>query len=165
MVIAAFTTLFAKTGQQIGFAYVQKNVSLNMRTVLYEKVLRKEIGWHDKRDNSSGVIGTMLNSEVNSLSAVTIDVAAAYLEGGAGIFIGFAIGFFFSWPIVLCVMGIAPIMMMGSKVGNKVKLKQYNMIKGEQKENNEADILMSDSIANYKTVASIANYGILLQEF
>jgi len=87
-----------------------------MRTKLYERVLHKEIGWHDDRDNSSGVIGTMLNSEVNSLSAVTIEVAAAYIEGGAGISIGFMIGFIYSWPIVLCVMGIAPIMMLGNKV-------------------------------------------------
>jgi len=46
-----------------------------------------------------------------------------------------------------------------------VKMKQFNIQLDGKKENNEGDILMSDSIANYKTVASIANYGVLIKEF
>ena len=89
-----------------------------IRQKIYGSVLRKEIGWHDDRDNGPGVIGKMLNADVGTLSAITIEVTAAYMEGFFGLAIGLGLGFYFSWPITLCVMGIGPIMMISGKVGH-----------------------------------------------
>lgn len=39
------------------------------------------------------------------------------------------------------------------------------MINEEKEENREADILLADAVANFKTVASIANEKIIVESF
>ena len=63
----------------------------------------------------------MLNAEINQLVTVVIETSAANAEGFLGLFIGVGIAFAFSWPITLCIFGIAPFMMISSKVGHRVK--------------------------------------------
>jgi len=92
-----------------------------MRKSLYESILRKDITWHDNRENSQGVIGNMLNAEVGSLSSIAIEVAAANIEGLSGVFCGLVFAFIFSWPMVVAIFCVAPFMILGNKVGTKVK--------------------------------------------
>lgn len=51
-----------KAMQRAQFSVIEKNLNASMRSILYDKILRKDMGWHDDRNNSSGVIGTMLNA-------------------------------------------------------------------------------------------------------
>lgn len=136
-----------------------------MRKIFYESVLRKSMAWHDDRANSAGVIGNILNAQVNSLSNVAITVTAARLEGFGGVLVGVIAALVFSWPIALVLVAIAPLMLISSKIANKVKHKQYGLLQVQEKELKEADILLSDSISNFKTVASIAHQQILVDKF
>ena len=63
----------------------------------------------------------MLNAEVSSLSAVAIEVAAANIEGFGGILCGLIFACIYSWPMVVAIFCVAPLMMIGSKVGSRVK--------------------------------------------
>ena len=149
----------------MGYAFIQKNISTGMRDSLYTSVLRKDLGWHDQKENSSGVISTMLNAQINQMSTVVIETSASNLEGFAALLVGLVFAFIFSWPIVVAIFLVAPLMLISSKVGHTVKQKQWGIQKGEQKEQKEGDILLSDSIVNFKTVASIANHEILVDRF
>lgn len=113
--------LFSKTLQQTGFALVNKAVSYAVRKSLYSSVLRKSIAWHDDRENAAGVIGNMLNAQVNTLVNVAITVAASYCEGLSGIFLGLVLALVFSWPIALAIICIAPLMLCSSKMASRVK--------------------------------------------
>jgi len=119
----AFLLFFFKGFQQVGFAFVHNYLGRTMRMNIYEAVLRKSMSWHDEKANSSGVIGNMLNAEVNSLTTVAIDTMAAQIEGFGGILVGLAFSLAFSWPISLAILCIIPLMMISSKVGNRVKHK------------------------------------------
>jgi hypothetical protein len=83
--------------------------------------MRKDLSWHDNRNNSQGVVGNMLNAEVGSLSAVAIEVTAANIEGFSGILCGLIFAFIYSWPIVVAICCVAPLMLLGNKVGTRVK--------------------------------------------
>lgn len=128
-----------------------------MREKVYGSIMRKEMAWHDRRENASGVLGVMLNSEVNGLGTVIIQTTSAYFEGYGAILIGLAIGLIHSWPIVVAICIVCPLIMISNSVGTKVKQRQWGMIVGEEKEDKEADIILADTIANWKTVASMAN--------
>jgi len=56
-------------------------------------------------------------------------------------------------------------MMISSKIADRVKQKQYGLLQVQEKELKEGDILLSDSISNFKTVASIAHQQILVEKF
>lgn len=92
-----------------------------MRKALYTSVMRKDISWHDNRNNSKGVLGNMLNAEVSSLSSVAIEVTASNIEGFSGIFCGLIFSLIYSWPMVLAIFCVAPFMIISNKVGTRVK--------------------------------------------
>ena len=83
--------------------------------------MRKDLAWHDDRMHSQGVIGNMLNAEVGSLSAVAIEVTAANIEGFSGILCGLVFALYYSWPIVCAICAVAPLMLLGNRVGTRVK--------------------------------------------
>ena len=127
--------------------------------------MRKDISWHDNKLNSQGVIGNMLNAEVGSLSSVAIEVNAASIEGFSGILCGLIFSLIYSWPIVCAIFCVAPFMVVGNKVGTRVKQKMWGLIQDDKKGEKDADILLADSIANFKTVASIANEHKLIKTY
>lgn len=64
MVLCAFGIFCGKSLTVVLFSRVGQNIVSNVRQELYENVLRKEIGWHDDRKNSAGVMTATLASDV-----------------------------------------------------------------------------------------------------
>ena len=64
MAISATSIFITKTFTITFFSRLGNNIISGVRKELYESVLRKEIGWHDNRDNSSGVVTSTLASDV-----------------------------------------------------------------------------------------------------
>ena len=59
------TSIFvSKTFSVTFFSRIGNNIIGGVRKELYASVLRKEIGWHDNRDNSAGVVTSTLASDV-----------------------------------------------------------------------------------------------------
>ena len=106
--------------------------AIAFRGVKVGNAIAKSINWHDDRANSAGVIGNMLNAEVNSLANVAITVAAAYMEGIGGILVGLILALIFSWPIALAILCIAPLMLASSKIASRVKAKQYSLLQTQE---------------------------------
>jgi len=96
---------------------------------------------------------------------VAIDITAMTLEGVGGILIGLAIALVLSWPIALIIVGMAPIMMIGSKVGTRVKMKQWNMVQTQKEGTKTAEVIIGDAITHFKTVASIANHTLIVDNY
>ena len=165
MLSIAFISAMSKTAQQAGFSIVQKNVGSEIRRQLYTSIMEKHIGWHDDRNNASAVIQAKLNHEVNSLSALTCEALAAQIEGYGGILLGLVIAFIYSWPIACAILCVMPLMACGSKVGTSVKMKMHGLVLSQKKQYKDGEILQQDSISNFKTVASIANTGVLIRQY
>ena len=79
-------------------------------------MLRKEVGWHDDRSNSSGVITATLASDVQLLSGASSEGMASIVEATAAFFWGLALAFYFSWPVACVGIVLGPIMAIGSYI-------------------------------------------------
>jgi len=64
MCIGSCFLFVAKAGSIICLSRVSENITENIRKDLYTAVLRKDLGWHDDRNNSSGVMTATLASDV-----------------------------------------------------------------------------------------------------
>jgi len=65
LMLAGATFIFVtKTFSQVFLNYVAENVTSGVRKDLYQAMIRKHIGWHDDRENSSGVLTATLSSDV-----------------------------------------------------------------------------------------------------
>ena len=49
---------------KFSFGVVGENITLRMRHLLYSSIVKKHMGWFDNRDNASGIITSVLASDV-----------------------------------------------------------------------------------------------------
>jgi ABC-type multidrug transport system fused ATPase/permease subunit len=131
------------------FGYVSENITMNMRRDVYTSVLRKHMGWHDVRTNNSGVITAILSRDCGALQGLTAEVVGMYLECFGCMGAALAIAFYFSWPMAIIGAVICPLMIVGEMLAVGAST---GVSRSDKKA--EADLLCSDAIANFKTVAS-----------
>jgi len=77
MLFSSILLFIAKGGSGIFLARVAENVIAGVRTDLYNSIVRKNIGWHDDRMNSAGVMTATLASDVQLLNGVSAEGKAA----------------------------------------------------------------------------------------
>ena len=64
MVGCCILLFITKSSSTILLSRVAEKVVQGVRKDLYQAILRKNIGWHDERENSSGVMTATLSSDV-----------------------------------------------------------------------------------------------------
>ena len=146
---------------KVCFAVVGENITLNIRSDMYEKVLSKHLGWHDAQDNAAGILSSILASDVQLLNGASSEAIAVMAQGAFCLIWGVIIGFYFSWKVALVALAITPFMTVGGAIQAKID-KQDNF---ENKEAKEADLLANDCIANYRTVSSFGVGDQIVNQF
>ncbi len=63
MFLSAILMFFTMTTQKGSFGIIGENITLKMRYKLYSSIMRKHMGFFDKRENSPGVLTTTLANE------------------------------------------------------------------------------------------------------
>lgn len=104
----------AATVRGVFFGYVGETITLNMRSDVYNSVMRKHMGWHDIRTNNSGVITSIMAGECSQLQGLSTDAIGVILECIASLGFAIAIGFYFSWPMALIALCLTPFMALGA---------------------------------------------------
>lgn len=80
MVAVAISLFFFKGGSGLLLAHVAAEVLLGVRTDLYNAFMRKDIGWHDLRENSAGILTSTLASDVQLLNGISSDQLQVTIE-------------------------------------------------------------------------------------
>ena len=80
MFVGAIAIFFSKGLSSILFALIGDNISFNVRSRLYASILRKHIGWHDDKNNSSGVMSATLASDASNLQGASAEGKAIQIE-------------------------------------------------------------------------------------
>ena len=173
MLVGAIIIGFTKGAAMICLSRVSENVICGMRRDLYENIIQKDIGWHDDKNNSSGVMTSTLASDVQLLKGVSSEGLSAQIEGGVALLAGLVMTGIFSWPMLLVGIAITPLILICGVIQQKAD--QENMMDMKQEKGSDdlelsadekkSKVLQSDAIQNYKTVASFGNDQILLSEF
>ena len=151
MLILAGVVFCSATLRQIFFGYVGENITENIRKDVYQATMRKHMGWHDIRTNNAGVINAVLAGECTQLQGITTEQIGVILECVFSLGFAIAIGFYFSWPMALIALCLTPLTVIGSALTTE---SDQGIKRDEKKE--ESDLLASDAIANFRTVASFA---------
>jgi len=149
--VLSFCTGF---GQKFSFGVVGENITLNVRDKLYRSILKKNIGWFDRRDNAPGVLTGVLASEAQTLNGASTEGTAVMIESFCAMICGIVIGFIYSWRVALVALACSPFMMLGGAINAKF---QAGMDSGSEEQYKSANLLAGDAIMNYRTVASFAH--------
>jgi ABC-type multidrug transport system fused ATPase/permease subunit len=71
--LIGIVTAIAGTLSKAFFAVTGENITLHVRMNLYASILRKNLGWHDLRQNSTGILTGVLSRDVGFLNAVSTE--------------------------------------------------------------------------------------------
>lgn len=119
MIIGSIVIFISKAIGGIMLSKVSENITGKVRQDLYESILRKDIGWHDHRDNSAGIMTGTLASDVQLLNGVSSEGLGAQIEGFFAVMTGLVVGFILSWPLALVMLAMLPIFLICGAIQQK----------------------------------------------
>jgi len=93
----AIVCFFGNFFSKLSFMFVGENITLNMRKETYFKILSKHIGWHDNRENASGILTGVLAKDAAALNGASLEGLSIIIESIAAISAGLVAGFLLSW--------------------------------------------------------------------
>jgi ATP-binding cassette subfamily B (MDR/TAP) protein 1 len=120
MFICSLVDLVAVFVQRFSFGVIGENITLNIRFSLYASLLKKNIGWFDLRENSAGVLTSVLASEAQVLNGASTEGLAVICETSFALLSGIIMGFVFSWKISLVALACVPFMVIGGAINAKI---------------------------------------------
>ncbi len=119
MFFCAIVSLVAVFIVRFAFGVVGENITLNIRNSLYGSILKKDIGWFDRKENAAGIITTVLASDASALNGASTEGLGIMLESSFGLGCGVVIAFIFSWKLSLVALACCPLMVIGGAANAK----------------------------------------------
>ncbi|KAK6140457.1 hypothetical protein DH2020_025800 [Rehmannia glutinosa] len=150
-VILGVLSLIACASNTHLFSVAGNRLIQRIRLMCFEKVVNMEVGWFDKPENSSGVIGARLSTDAALVHALVGDALARLVQEVASAVVGLVIAFEASWQLALIVLALIPL------IGFNGYL-QMKSVKGFSRDAalmyEEASQVANDAVGNIRTVAS-----------
>lgn len=97
MTIVACFSGFGSFLQRYMFGSLGNRVTHKIRDLLYAKIMEKNIGWFDHRDNGPSVITSSMAKDTSLVNGVSTESIGPIAEAGCALVAGLGIGFYFCW--------------------------------------------------------------------
>ena len=130
-----------------------------LRKEIYSSLLKKHIGWFDLKENNTGALTEILSSDVYYLNGASTEAISTIIETSFGLLGGIALSFVYEWRTALVALGLAPFLTISNAIQVKLQMGFTELQEGPLK---EANLIISDSISNYKTVASFGHEELIV---
>ncbi|KAL3815059.1 hypothetical protein ACJIZ3_016327 [Penstemon smallii] len=149
LVILGLVSLFAYPSQSYLFGVAGNKLIRRVRLMSFDKVVNMEVGWFDKPENSSGVIGARLSTDAATVRGLVGDALAQRVYEASSAVVGLAIAFEASWQLALIILAMLPLLGFNAYIqGRATKGKDVKVMYGE------ASQVANDAVGNIRTVAS-----------
>ncbi|CAH8251846.1 unnamed protein product [Arabidopsis lyrata] len=144
-------TVIVHTIEHTTFGIMGERLTLRVRQNMFSAILRNEIGWFDKVDNTSSMLALRLESDATLLRTIVVDRSTILLENLGLVVTSFIISFILNWRLTLVVLATYPLIISGH-ISEKIFMQGYggNLSKAYLK----ANMLAGESISNIRTVAA-----------
>jgi len=146
--LGAFLSSFC---QNTGFTVASERITLRMRQLYLNAILRQDITWFDTEGGSSGLSSSIAENTVVIREGMA--KSGEMLQFLTMFFAGFSIGFVYSWQISLVICSIAPLLAISGAVMAKMM--------GDLLNNNLSGYSKAGSIAEetFSMIRTVAAYS------
>ncbi|CAH8355978.1 unnamed protein product [Eruca vesicaria subsp. sativa] len=148
---ASVITVISHAIEHTNFGIMGERLTLRVRQMMFSAILRNEIGWFDKVDNTSSMLASQLESDSTLLRTIVVDRSTILLENFGLVVTSFIISFILNWRLTLVVLATYPLIISGH-ISEKLFMQGYgvNLNKAYLKANK----LAGEAISNIRTVAA-----------
>ncbi|CAI5469745.1 unnamed protein product [Closterium sp. Yama58-4] len=155
-VILAVVAWVSRTLQTFLFSVAGQRLIWRIRRMCFHSVLRQEMAWFDREDNSSGAIGSRLSSDATHVHSIVGDRLSLAVQNAATLVAGLILAFSSSWILSFIVLAQLPLIAAGSIF----QMRSLQGFADDAKQAYEtATRIASDAVGAMRTVASFAAEG------
>ena len=149
------------------FGVMGERLTFNLRCMLIEEILHKQLSWFDREDRAPGIITNTVSANIASLNGMTSEVIVTLFELSCIMIIGMTVGLVICWQAAILAFLLSPIMVVGMYMmatmsfGNKGgRMKDAGGTGNELDSYAKSNALLSDVIINYRTVISLGQKNV-----
>eukprot|EP01018_Ginkgo_biloba_P034173 Gb_33057 [translate_table: standard] len=137
--------------QQFFFAILGENLTKRVREMMFTAILRNEVSWFDKDENSSIRISSRLASDATNVKTVVGDRLFLLVQNLTVFVASFAVCFRAQWQMTLVLLATFPLLITATIV-QRLSMKGFG---GDQaKAHSEATMVAGEAVSNMRTVAA-----------
>ncbi|KAK1356740.1 p-glycoprotein 21 [Heracleum sosnowskyi] len=150
-VVLGLASFIIYPSQTYFFAVAGCKLIRRIRLMCFEKVVRMEVGWFDKPENSSGAIGARLSADAASVRALVGDALGQLVQNTASAVAGLVIAFAACWQLAFIVVALLPLI----GLSNYIQVKFMTGFSADAKLMYEdASQVANDAVGSIRTIAS-----------
>jgi ABC-type multidrug transport system fused ATPase/permease subunit len=120
------------------------------------------MGFFDKRDNASGVLSTLMAEECTKINLILSNSISPIATGVSALIVAIIIGYTLQWQMAIAGTILFPFIIGSLYI--QTKTTTGGIAKSEEVMK-EANLLLGDSISNFKTVQSFGHEDIVVGMF
>ncbi len=143
------------TGEQGLCGWAGTKLTIRVRDLLFQSILKQEPGWFDFEENSTGVLCSRLSIDCISFRSVLGDQLSVLLMGLSSAAVGLGVSFYLEWrlltPFTLGASYLCLIINIGPRLDNKSYAKASNIASG--------------AVSNIRTVTTFSAQEQLVKSF
>ncbi|KAF5766995.1 putative ABC-type xenobiotic transporter [Helianthus annuus] len=154
-------SLFSHTVQHYFYGVIGEKAMTNLRQALYSAVLRNELAWFDKPENSVGSLTSRIINETSTVKTIISDRMAVIVQCISSILIATVVSIQVNWRMGLVAWAVMPCHF----IGGLIQAKSAKGFSGDTAAaHSEVVALTSESATNIRTVASFCHEERILEK-
>ncbi|KAG5112738.1 hypothetical protein JHK82_036007 [Glycine max] len=133
------------------FAVAGSKLIKRIRLICFEKIINMEVGWFDKAEHSSGVLGARLSVDVASIRTFVGDALGLIVQDIVTVIIALAIAFEANWQLSLIILVLLPLLLVNGQVQMG---SMQGFVTDAKKLYEEASQVANEAVGNIRTVVA-----------
>ncbi|KAL6899211.1 hypothetical protein ACP4OV_005869 [Aristida adscensionis] len=158
----AVLSFLLNIGQHYNFGIMGEFLTKRIREHMLAKMLTFEIGWFDRKENSTGALCSQLAKDANAVRSLVADRMALVIQTVSAVLISWILGLIIAWRLALVMIVVQPIVII-SFYARGALLKK--MSKKSLQAQSESSKLAAEAVSNLRTITSFSSQGRILRLF
>ncbi|KAF2295988.1 hypothetical protein GH714_035559 [Hevea brasiliensis] len=144
-------TVVANFLQHFYFGIMGEKMTERIRRMMFSAMLRNEVGWFDKEENSADTLSMRLANDATFVRAAFSNRLSIFIQDSAAVVVAIIIGMLLQWRLALVALATLPILMV-SAIAQKLWLAGFS--RGIQEMHRKASLVLEDAVRNIYTVVA-----------
>eukprot|EP01119_Soliformovum_irregulare_P012424 TRINITY_DN322_c0_g1_i4.p1 TRINITY_DN322_c0_g1~~TRINITY_DN322_c0_g1_i4.p1 ORF type:complete len:1246 (-),score=423.44 TRINITY_DN322_c0_g1_i4:17-3754(-) len=139
-----------------------ESLTARVRVMTFKSIIRNDIAWFDRSENSTGILTSRLSQEATMLEQLVGRTLGLLFQNLVTITAGLVIAFIYGWKLTLVILACSPLL----AIANFMQMLVFKGVTGQtNKENEGANQIAIESIGNIRTVAAFTREEKLIVEY
>jgi ABC-type multidrug transport system fused ATPase/permease subunit len=138
--------------QGLMFGISGERLTKRVRILMFQAMLKQEMGWYDSQENNTGALCARLSSNAQAVSGATGAKVGQIMQGIATLFCSLGLALYYNWKVGLVSFAFIPLLIVGMVLQMLLIIKQGSVQVTALEKSSKFAV---EAITNIRTVAGL----------